>query len=690
MDIEKEGTRKIVLLSCLGQRPLAVINPIDTLFKAFHYKGKNISLVFFYTVKTESIGEQCKEWFEREYPGIKVDMILFDKNNISTTLESLTKGAENIFFNANPGLNYMVATIALYLPFNTRFIYVDFSKIYMWALTEDVMKASAIELLDTGFDKYNLFSEKKFYPKDGINEGLTQNILDLLKEHGFDKHFEVKGKDIPEEGEVADFIRKYLVWVREIYGYIYLLFDLQMELPYGTKEEDKQKKRGEYLNMYRAITSIFDIMNHTITIITNVAAITKRAMTDGIGYIFVRDDGNWKNQVIRWIKGETKIKPKNIMNKYLEKNVEEKSQKLEATSCLYLCLGDNVEPTLKAILSHNLESACIFYDSESKRIRQIATRISEVFKDRNVHIEPTDNRGSGIIDYILKDSYKRKRVAINITPGTKSQSVALVQAARATGKPGVIYSIDNNVIRGLADPSVSVEVIGPSIDDLIKCHLPEYKGSRDIPDYPIFLNIMKGLAKKEISFKNGIFNITDKKNKHIFVKTTDSNSVESFTVFCTLDGKTYTFPPDFFDSRKSGVWWEAVCAYVLKENLTEEIRWGTTWCWPNQIVEDIFFAEIDIVFRWKQYICVVSCKTSIKNGLSETTKLTVKNQAANHFGRFALPFVAVPFDVHKGKDYTGLIEDGVMYLTPSLMINKERLSGKLEGFVKSKRTTAEY
>ncbi|MCX7966654.1 MAG: hypothetical protein N2596_08530 [Syntrophorhabdaceae bacterium] len=49
--------------------------------------------------------------------------------------------------------------------------------------------------------------------------------------------------------------------------------------------------------------------------------------------------------------------------------------------------------------------------------------------------------------------------------------------------------------------------------------------------------------------------------------------------------------------------------------------------------------------------------------------------------------MAIPYDQYKDKDYAGIIEDGIMFLTPSIMIDPEKMEKKIIEFVKSKRTT---
>ncbi|MCX7965670.1 MAG: hypothetical protein N2596_03485, partial [Syntrophorhabdaceae bacterium] len=339
---------------------------------------------------------------------------------------------------------------------------------------------------------------------------------------------------------------------------------------------------------------------------------------------------------------------------------------------------------------HNREDNYVFYDKNSPRISYLARNIQKVFNNRNITIVPTDNIGSDIKDYIIKHSENRKRIDINITPGTKSQSIALAQAARTMGKPYLLYSIKGDLIQNIVNTSISFEVIGPSVEDLIKCHALYYRGSREIPEIPIFLDIMKGLANKNIRPKKknqkDILGININ-GRPVFSKNMSMSFSDCCYLDCILDGKTYVFPVDFLEDKIEGIWWEAVCAYVIKSNLTDNIIWSATWEWPETKKDKSFFSEIDIVFKWKNFICTVSCKTSAIRGSKSLTKFSIESKAKKHFGRFTLPFVAIPYDQYKDKDYAGIIEDGIMFLTPSIMIDPEKMEKKIIEFVKSKRTT---
>ncbi len=694
--IEKEEKGSIVIISCVGQRPLAVINPINTLIVKKGFKAGETSVILFTTDETETHGIDCRAWFEERFHGVKVSLMPFRQNGLGERIDRITDGAAAIYFNASPGMNWEIASVAACLPDRSICIYADYAKLYIWQIKDDIKNAESIGLLDMGIETYSRFSNKKFYEKEGINDGLSENLKILLNEHGYNKHYMVEGTGIPLNGEITDFIKRRLVWARETAGYIYLLFDFQVGAPLMQNNTEEQKIQNRYyLNMYRAITKIFNPVNFTVAITTDNATLKERAKVDGVISIFYspKRKAVWETEIMALLESTTKIAPKGVVNvRTVSKYTTSPANLVKGLSPapLIVCLGDNIDTTLTAIYSHNRKDVFMFYDASSPRITYFAEKIKTNLKNFVIKLLPTDNVGSGImsqLEILCKDS---ERLDINITPGTKSQLIALVQAAKKLGKADSLYSIDKDSIKKLTDPSFSSGVTKPEIDVIINCHMAPYKGSTNIPDVPAFLSVMGGLAQGSIRPAGIILDIKNIKGEPIFQKKT-SISLENYCeLTCKLDGKIYKFDNDFVDpeKQKTGIWWEAVVAYTLRHSLKQDVIWSAEWSWPGTKLNKKAsrFTEIDAVFRFNNSICAVSCKTGLMSGLKDTTKYEIKSEAEKRFGRFALPFVAIPFDNHKGRQYAGIIEDDVMYLTPSLMIDSVKLNKAIEDFAQSKST----
>jgi len=681
------------LISCVGQRPLAVINPINTLIDRIGRRDRKITVTLLTTDVTEAKGRECKEWFIQKYPDIIINCMPFRQDNLNETIENITKRCSSIYFNANPGMNWEISTLATNLPDNTRYIYADFARLFVWQSEEDISNAKSIKLLDVGLELYNRFSDKKFQEFEGIKRGISDNLKILLEKHGLNKSYSVYGKNIPENSEIADFINERLVWVREKSGYIYLLFDFHLEETLNINDIAETKKLNKYyLDMYRAITKIFDPINFTLTITTDSQHIKKRAEIDGICAIFYdhKSHNKWESYIMTWLKSTTAISPKKIINERLEQQKTaarpEKEKGISKDESLVVCLGDNIDTTLTAIYSHGLKNVFLFYDEKSPRIAFFAKKIRANLKNFKINLLPTNNLGSGIMNHIV-NLFKGglNRIDINVTPGTKSQSIALVQSAKKIGRTNSLYSIDKNSIKRLTDPSFSSSVKTPEIDVIINCHMAHFRGSTSVPNVPAFLSVMEGIAQGTIIPHQSILDLHNNQGEKIFKIISSSPTMNRF--FCLLDRKTYNLDNSFLDPLKTGIWWEAVVAYTLKTMLQRDIIWEAVWDWAEMKSKrnKSHFTEIDVVFRFKNSICAISCKAG-QRGLKDTATYEIKSEAEKRFGRFALPFVAIPFDYYNGKNYAGIIENDIMYLTPSLMLDSENLKNEIENFAISKST----
>jgi len=685
--------RKNIIISCVGQRPLAVISPIKTLITLKGFKPEDTSIILMPTSHTQKKAEDCKGWFLDAFPEIAVDIVIYDDKNLPLLMESVEKNAEEIYFNSDPGMNWQIATIVMHLPQNTQLMYADYEFLYVWPIGKDIQNSDKLGLANLGFELYNRFSDKRFIKKEGTNDALNESIKALLNTHNYNAHFEVEYEK-PPTGKIYDIIRNRLVWARERHGIVYLLFDFLKK----TNEKDKQDEKYNDLAIYRTITNIFDPLNFIITIITNNYFLKKRATIDGVSSLFLKrnDNDEWddkfKGQIINWIEDKVWYRPKELLpeeaRRYLDEFDFDNNETNETESCLFVCVGDNIETTIKAIRYHGLKNVFVFFDKKAYRIKWAAMKIQETLKDVNIKLLPTNNMGYGIMNKIIDISQGIKDIHINITPGTKSQGVAMSQAARNIGRLDSLFSIDKDIAKSLSDSSVTFKINDIDQMEVIRCNVAPFMESTTIHEDPIYLTIMEGLSKNTIFRGANILELKNRKKMPIFGKLTEYSEGQSILT-CVLDNKAHIFPNEFVDKNKGGIWWEATVAYAIKKNLTEDVLWSVKWDWfKKKKKNDKFFSEIDIVFPFQNYICAVSCKSGAARGLDEIVPYQIKSEAERRFGRFALPFIAVPFDKYRAKEYKGKIHDDVMYLTPSLLMDKNELYSKIEVFAESKRTTS--
>lgn len=687
----------VTIISCVGMRPLAVISPISTLIERKKMEKEDLQVVLFTTEFVREKAEKSKSYLEERFPGISVRVVPLEKDNIRSVLEPENEEQHHFYFNVDPGMNWSVAMVSYYLPSSTTCFYADFARLYLWNINEDPQNAYALHLLNVGLDTYNRFSDDLlFEEEEGINEGLRENIKSLLKDQGFKSHVRVKFRS-PEVPELLrNFVNSRLVRAFEKHASICLLFDFQFshELAQMSKEEAREKRK-EYTALYRAVTEIFNPLNFSVSFATDDYHLRERALADGYPVIWTREASGetWKERLINWITGNYRVRPKSVIHRELKRDSGVTvSKRAPARKNLFVCLGDNVTPTLKAILSHDPENVYLFYDRNSDLISSIARNLRDLMMTRGKYVEliETNNRGQGIIEFIMTKASRMQEFQINLTPGTKAQTVALTRAAKLLGNERNLFTIHSRKgsesITRLVDDESLCEVINPSPEMIIKCQPVKFKEAYEPPEIDAFLKVMAMLAQKRVSGNLSHILGLRLRNKPVFKKLGTSSQKNKIRLWCLLDGKDYEIEQSFIDSERSGIWWEAAVAYVIKKGLDVNVMWSAMWEWPGSSKQKRFLTELDVVFGWNNYICVVSCKTG-REGFSPVTRYEVKSEARKRFDRFALPFIAVPVDEYHGKLYAGVTEEGVMYLTPSVLAHGERLKEVLGHFAISKKTT---
>lgn len=658
---------KIKIISCIGQRALAVITPIKTLLKIPELKDKEIDVLLIHTVRTKEIGGKCKEWLSRKkiknrFPKANIlSPILFESSK--AFVEKMAGDSGIIYFNTNPGMNWEVSFLSLYLPENTICFSSDTKWLYKWNLLKDISLREKIKLDNIELESYlSLSPDIKIKTNKYINNSLSKKVKQYLKKFKRIKSFEGINK-IGISDNLLQIINTRLIWVRERNGILHLLFDLHT---------DKKENEG-LLNNFRFITSIFDSINYAVTIVSDRDSIINRAKVECVDSINT-DRIKWNTKIENWISGKREVKPKEMVpTDASPENIT--AEDLKNKQLLCVCLGDNIETTLKAILSHDLDVA-LFYDAKSPRIRYLADKLITISPfEKKIYLIPTDHRGTGILDTVDKLVQKGNTCIFNITPGTKMQTVELTAAARKNNLVSNVYSIDKECIKSLTNSEDVLAVKSPEIIELINCHIAPFEYDKKMINkhnnpfkLKLWSKLLKKLADGDIKPYGNILELKYRDGQKVFKSKNDK--VE-------LEDKEYLIDKVFF--TQAGSWWEAVVAKAVS-TLNTEVYWQVIW--SN---EGVKFSELDVVSRFKEHIIVISCKTKPQD--IEIVAHLVKSESSKRFGRFAMPFVAVPYDKVNGKNIGGNSVEGVKILTPSLLNNKTKLEGCFTDFLKGLRTT---
>lgn len=672
--------KKTKIISCVGQRALALVTPIYSLLK--HFKINEAELTLLYTNQiTEEVAEKSKSWFEGKGLNLIFNKVKFSKDK--TFLESLWSYDENIYFNVNPGMNWQIALLSLYLPEHTICFSSDVDNLYCWNIMEDTSSAKTYELLSLGLNSYNELSNNITVDrKDGIKPELSKEIKDCLETIKKKEQFFIRSSKIPSE--ILDKINKHIAWIRETKGMLYILFDLININPVGSEEI-------ELRSLFRLITEIFDPLNFFLTIITDNATIGRRSEIEGVDFIISTKKG-WTEEVERWILHKRKIKPKNIAYENFERPELKLSLKIDSNDkTLFTCLGDNVETTLKAILSHPAKNIGLIYDKNSRRIALLAENVAKnvmlsLSQNKKIELISSDHNGANLLNQLSKFD-KFKNCEFNITPGTKTQTLVLSIIARKLNKVSSVFSIDNSknkvvsIING-----IDYEIVPPEVDLLIRCQLSEKKEiSKEDLNLELSEIISRELSEEKIISNSSLLKITSRTDKKKIFELIDEKTLKHLPT-----ERNFTIDPLFIDKEKSkGVWWEAVVKYLVEKNLGSKAYWRVKWRWPFNIKDNsAFFTELDVVSQYEGHILVFSCKTSPYENL-EIESFLLRSEARKRFGRMALCFIAVPFENMHAKPIAGHMINDVKVLTPKILYDSERLKGQIKKLINSLRTTSQ-
>lgn len=673
------------IIGCAGLRPAAVIMPINTLIRSRIVEANNTTVTLLHTdnKKIQECYNICKKWLKKNFGSLQINNYTFDQNENFYSI--LLQDNEAIYFNVNGGMNWEVALLSLFLPDHTRCMYSDSNNLYTWNISEDIKTATPHKLQNIGLDSYNALSPLvSINEHNSLSKTLSNNVRGVLERIGINLAYSIEHKGI--EKQILELINKRLVWAREKNGSLYLLFDLQ-----NTDDVDNRK----LTDCFRIITAALDPINFNITILTDKKHVRKRAQIEGVNSISINQYGQWEKKVEKWVKNDLKIKPKMVMpNELLNTahynltNRNEGTTKIKAA--LLVCLGDNIETTIKAIHYHPAERIYLFFDNTSERIKFFAQSIKRTLNSKEIILIATDHKGSDIFSNIERLACGLSDIQVNITPGVKSESVVMARAAKKIGRKEQVFSIfrteeetNGEKVSSILNPKISFSVCSPKINDLISCHMAPLKAKADPLESIFWSKILKNIANGKITPSGHILNlmITDESKKAVIVKERRNGSR---TVLFKINNKRYNINNKFFDKKKGGIWWEAVVCKAIRDNLTEDVFWEVTWDWvPSSSITDVFFTELDVVFSWNGQIGAISCKTG-KEGVQDETRYLIKSEAYKRFGRFTLAMVAVPYD----KGLTGKIENGVLYLTPSVLNNSKCLIECISRLKSSLQTSA--
>lgn len=693
----------IHIVSCVGERPLAVIAPIVALMAEKNFDPASVTILLLHTRGTVNQTRTCTRWLEERYPGIQTHVVEFVKN--LDALRRLLVVTGTIYFNVNPGMNWQVAFITLALPAQKSYCFAsDFDRLYLWPSASDIggKLTETFTLHDLGLESYSALSpEISVTVEEKLSAGRQCNALRsrICARHGrrfFGISFRASGKrTVPPF--VCDEITDRLLWVHERRGMLYLLFDLRKRRGSCRKTGDCPAYGGrprmiltydvELRDIFRLITAIFNPLNYILTVVTDHDQVWGRCRVEGIDCIETGPPGNriagYEKAISAWIDDSRLPMPKRMENPGAVAPQFENIPYQSSNRHLFVCVGDNPDPTMQAAQTHQPCSVWLFYDVQAPRIADIAKKIQTLLRDRypdeNVALLPTDHLGRNIINTLKKLDGP---FAVNVTPGTKCQGLALAASARRAGAD--VFSIRSPWVENIVDETNRLKVVPTDVKDLLAVlPVPAVPVDEDDSHRQLWRDILKELAVGRLKPADDIRKMTLRDGK-VPVFAFVNNGIRYIP-----KGTAYPVAESFFKKRSGGFWWEATVAQAVADCLpgTEVLSW-MKWQWPalNETLAGGTYSELDVVFTYGNYVVVVSCKAG-KVALEEEA-LLVGGEAAKRFGRFALPCIAVPYEKRKNTPIQGAVINEALVMTPRVLSDGKYMVGRIEHLIKTVKTTS--
>lgn len=703
--------RPFQIVSCVGERPLAVASPLASLIRGKAWKGEEVAVLLLTTARTEGHADAIARWLQGRFPGLEVqreDFCMDDPH----WLPMMPPDAA-VFFHCNPGMNWQIARLVMNLPGErTSLIYADFEQVHIWPLGEDISsnRKETFHLEDLGLAAYNTLSPELRVETAAVSPcrractRLRRKMICRAGDRGttargatFFHVEDTRGRDLPPS--VKREILSRLLWVRERRGLLHLLFDLRKKRrlcyysdkckaappPENGEQRQGDKTPPELLDLTRLLLALFPSLSYRLTVATDDEATCNRCHIEGIHCLFGTTEEELLPLLEDWVAGKGLPGTKRLPPVAETPSVTPEAPTPGVTN-LFCAVGDNPDPTIQAVRAHQPCHARLFFDAETPRLKDQALRLQAMFAKefpgRSFPLLATDHLGSDIVTRLGRFAGP---FVVNITPGTKAQGVALAVSARRAGVRA--YSLDKGRLVNLHDAADHRPVPATRLEDLLEA-MPLPTESREEQGEEVkglCCLILRELAGGRLTPK---WSEPDKL-EHLLLKTSKEPAFEVTPRGLEYRGKNRRVFPggqDLWDRmRAGGVWWEEVTARAIGDALGVSVKRGLKWS-RHSGTASVNHTEMDVVFPYKNHIVAVSCKSGKIDFPLEA--FLIRAEAGARFGRFALPCIAVPYERRSMQRVpSGEAVSGALVLTPAVMVDKRRLQERLDAFIASLRTT---
>lgn len=644
-------------ISLVGYQPSAVATGLASWINAYPNSISRVVLLTTEGVERDQVVVRLKEWMASTYRIQEIEAIpicngLIAEGNrlppaeaIQQWMERNSDSAKQIVFNAKPGLNAHVVTLAQALSEKALFLYPMVGKISTWEIRGGEEHWGEILPANLG-----LKALLKLY---GVRFRITGQCSSLITQ--------LVGVAPP--GQVAQgleltYAKVQLDLAFEKGGFLYVLkvidYQKQKTTADGQRTEmaDNKKNRQQVRELQRIHNQEeLNKLQPQVAVLTPHQPVLDRAKEAKFLRINSKSNGG-RDRLLKWMKGNVpgpghqegtrkKVKRSN------QTPVPSVSKRVSGAGGsgppLAVCLGNDPSSTLVSLCTHKPKQAWVFYDPDTPTVDDAARRLSDNisrFPVGQVEFIKTDMLGRGIVPALnAKQATLSEQIRVDISPGTKEQGQALARIANAE-----IWSLVGHTGEATCISHPNVKKLSLEAPDILTQAVCVEGDLGDEGKEPLeqggFFHLLARFWERYLIEKR------DKGERYrggFSLQNLDCQSghlrVDGECVTVKLNHETQVAALDH-TTQQGGNWFEPLVANAFRSAGADEVRWGMKWTWPPGSPFSNPKDEVDVLARFKHRFVAVSCKMG-----SDTTTAKAKREieaTAKLLGRMCIPILAQP------------------------------------------------
>lgn len=672
----------MIFVSIVGNQLLATLNPILALNKA-NRRPKQVVLLF--TDNTKEYVGQLRQvlvdagYFESQIETVLVSNSLANEES-GPAAHSFCRGLvgnDEVLFNVTGGMNFQIAASTLAIPSERlTLVYPEHNGVHLLKFANGVAQRESLPLPET----VDVLALQKV-PYSPAQDNDVPLLLKRLLASG--------GKGFPRPNRIR------------IGG---VTFDLTINnrnrMTFLTTVETKKgdsglEKARRVIALASSRTAFGELYDRDIFVVTNSSEATEHLRTEAnskVKVIHVDGPNPFAVKQLNFLLSGTVSKAVKINSRT---ETIETANKVSSRTRLYLCLGTNLLPTLKAIWTHRPAEVCLIYTPEDDNVQRLRDSIGSAAKylpTERIIFFPCSMTAEEIFDLPLPP--EGMNIEANISPGTKLQGALL--SLWASINSGKVYSLDNNAgISSSLNNGKSKKVQIPPPAAYLELH-----GEKLFKAGPCAQQLRKSLrARLPFEFMEslhrkigdiGEFPYRNMNSDGLRLVQDKPGVAKVFT----MDGKAATV----FHSNKGGrqgFWFEELVGYAFAAaGIDVQINLATAQ--SDQLLQEqkkrrekkglefreTHKSELDVVVWHAGGYHLVSCKLS---GNDASAHVREAEAQAKILGRFTIALVAC-LD-HKGPP---MKKSGTWFFGPATLVNSQALRELLDTACREKSTTSQH